>query len=696
MSKNASARKASRRRPTPFGLRISSALLALVAASGPARSQAQDTAPAQTVVISAKGYASTDVDTPMSLSILEREDLLRRGALTPGEALRGQPGLAVTVDSAQGLNPVIRGLKKESVVLLVDGMRLNSAQPQGAVASFMSLALAERLEVVKGPASVLYGTGALGGVVNVLLPQARFDPGLTLRANLGGESANEALRAAAVVNLSQGDHALMLGLAGARVQDYASPRGRVEKTGYDSGSAIAQVRLRLDARQQLRASLQRHRDEDVWYPGSIKPLANPALGTSIIHSPLQQRELGEIGYSRIGSGALPLNLDLRVYRQAMSRSIDSRALRLEREVAQTQVEFETWGVDAKADWLVHPQHLLALGLSAWRMQAAPERYLASPTPLSPLVRNDPFSDGQIDALGAFVQDDMRFGKLGVLAALRLDHVAGRAASIGNGVVTRGLARSDNAASWSLGASYEVTPLLRPYASLSRAFRAGEMRERFEASPRGDGYFYLGNPQIAPELATQLELGVKGADAALSWSAAVFHNRISDYITGQPTGTTQGGLPVKATVNLGRVEISGLEAQARWLLRAGQWLNAGLSALRGRNRDLDEPLFQMPADELSLGWDGRLAPGWSADATLRLVRRQGRVATRFSHGSENATPGFVTADLGLSWRFAGNQQLRLALRNLADKTYHEHLTEGLSGQEIPAAGRSILLGWQAKF
>lgn len=122
------------------------------------------------VSVTAKGYASEDLETPISTSALDRDELLRRNAQNPGEALRGEPGLAVASDGAQGQNPVIRGLKKESVVLLVGGMRLNSAQPAGAVASFMSLGLAERLEVVKGPASVLYGTGALGGAVNVLLP----------------------------------------------------------------------------------------------------------------------------------------------------------------------------------------------------------------------------------------------------------------------------------------------------------------------------------------------------------------------------------------------------------------------------------------------------------------------------------------------------------------------------------------------
>lgn len=678
--------------PVPLHLLAAAALLALA----PAQAQTQTQAPAQTVLITAKGYPSSDADTPAATVVLGRDELFDRGAANPGDALRGQPGLAAAMDSAQGLNPVIRGLKKESVVLLVDGMRLNSAQPQGAVASFMSLALADRLEVVKGPASVLYGTGALGGVVNVVLPQARFEPGLALRTTLGAASGDESLRGAAVANLSQGDHALMLGAAGARIDDYEAPAGRVPLTGYDSQSFIGQYRWRLDGAQQLRVSLQRHRDDDVWYPGSTKPLPNPALGTSTVHSPSQMRELAEVGYGFSGGQGLPLNIDARVYRQTMQRLIWAHADQLDRETSQTTVEFATDGADLKAEWTAGPGHLLSFGISGWRMAASPERYVASPTPLSPLLRNDPFERGRIEALGVFVQDDLKLGRLSLLAGARLDRVKGSAASMSNGAVTTGLARSDDAASGSLGLIYAVSPLFRPYANLSRAFRAAEMRERFEASPRGDGYFYLGNPQTAPEKATQLELGVKGADARLSWSAAVFSSRIGDYITGRPTGATQNGLPVKATVNLGRVVISGAEAQARWQLAAGQWLKAGLSVLRGTNKDLDEPLFQMPADEVSLGWEGRIGPGWALDATLRGVRRQDRVATRFSLGSEDPTPGFATADIGLSWTPRPGHKLRLLLKNAADKAYHEHLTEGLSGREIQSPGRSLALSWQGSF
>lgn len=649
-----------------------------------------------TVNVTSKGYASTDIDTPMSTATLDTQDLNRRGSANVGDALRGEPGFAVANDGAYGQNPVIRGLKKESIVLLVDGMRLNSAQPQGAIASFMTLGLAERVEAVKGPASVLYGTGALGGAINVLLPQARFDSGLGFKVAASLDLASQGLHTSGVLNTSTGDHALVLGASVARVDDYKAPTGTVARSGYDSDAFIAQYRYRIDAAQQLRVSLQQNQDDDVWYPGSRKPHPAAVAGQVTVHSPQQQRNLAELGYSRKGSGEQPLNVDVRAYKQDVLRHIHTWSDGLRRDIGKTKVTFATHGLDAKADWLVHPQHLLSFGTNAWRMAASPDRYLANPTPASPLVRNTPFTDGRLEALGLYVQDDMRLGAFNVLAGLRHDRVKGNAASMNNGAVTTGLTRTDHNTAASLGVSYAASDSMRPFVNISRGYRAGEMRERYEASPRGDGYHYLGNPQIRPEQAIQYELGVKGQSDAFAYTVSAYRTRITDYITGRSTGSTSGGLPVRQTVNLGRVQIAGLEAQARWQFTKGQWANVAYSHLRGTNKDLYEPLFQMPANELSVGWEGQLTLQWSADARARLVAKQDRVAAVFARGTENATPGFGTLDVGATWRYSPKQSLRFAVLNLGNKTYHEHLAEGISGQEIKAPGRSLQVVWNGSF
>jgi hemoglobin/transferrin/lactoferrin receptor protein len=655
------------------------------------------------MTVTAKGYDSDELEIPMATVIVSREEILRHNTNNLGEVLRGKPGLALASDGAQGQNPVIRGLKKESIVLLVDGMRLNSAQPAGSIASFMSLGLAQQVEVVKGPASVLYGTGALGGVINVLLPQARFVPGTGVDIASGFDSASNGVRGTAVLNAAQGKHALMLGASLARIGDYESPEGEVARTGYDADSYIGQYRFRLSNAQQLRFSLQQHTDTDVWYPGSTKPHPHPQVGSTTLHSPRTQRQLIEAGYSRKGAGENPLNFDVRLYRQEMQRQIFSRANGpLDGNIGETQVSFETDGLDIRADWLFHPQHLLAFGINAWQMKASPERYLASP-PTFAFARNDPFKDGRIDALGFYLQNDMQFDKLNLLAGLRHDTVKGSADSINNGTVTTGLDHSNSAVSGSLGAIYKVTPMLRPYANISRGFRAGGMRERFESSPRGDGFFYVGNPQIEPEVANQIEMGFKGEGETVNYSFTAYRSQISNYITGKDVSGAPGSNACpsaragacKETVNLGRVTLTGLEAQMRWQPTASQWLTLAYSQLRGENNDLNEPLFQMPADELSLGWEGRVAPGWTTDASLRLVQKQDRVASIFASGREDATASFTTADIGAAYRWR-QQSLRIAVKNLADKVYHEHLTEGVSSQEIKAPGRSLSITYQGNF
>lgn len=682
--------------------RLSPVAIALLVAFSSAN--AQET-PLSVVNVTAKGYVAADLETPLSTTALDRDEIARRGGQNLGDILRGEPGIAISNDSAQGQNPVIRGLGKESIVLLVDGMRFNSAQPAGAIASFISLGTAERVEVLKGGASVLYGTGALGGAINVLLPQARFVPGIGVEAGASFDSASKGLRGTAVMNASAGDHALMLGASLARIDDYKSPEGTVARTGYDSDAFIGQYRFRIDAQQQLRFSLQQQKDEDVWYPGSTRPHpTNPATRSTTIHSPEQERRLAELGYSRKGSGDAPLNLDLRVYRQEMERSIYSFANWLNRDIVTNAVTFTTDGIDAKADWLLHPQHLVSFGINAWEMTGNPDRMMAAAPAFTTFAANNPFQNASIKAIGAYVQDDMRFGKLNVLAGLRYDTVKSSADSMNNGARTSGLDGSDSAISGSLGAIYEVAPLFRPYANYARAFRAPGMRERYESGLRGDGYYYAGSPEVEAEKANQFEIGIKGANATVDYGISAYYNQIDNYITGQiligAAATSACGAAnaanCKKTVNLGSATIKGLEAHARWQFVSGQWLTAGYSLVRGDNNDLDEPLFQMPADEVSLGWLGSVMPGVKADVTLRLVDRQDRVATQFTKGAENTTAGFVTADLGATWQFAKNQSLRFAVKNLADKTYHEHLTEGVSGWEIKAPGRSFLLAWRGSF
>ena len=687
---------------------LAAAVLGLSLSSFAATLQAETVLDTQ--LVTAKGYAAEALDTPQAVEILRAQGAT--GAVA-GELLRGKPGLAAQSDGAWGQNPVLRGLKKESVVVMVDGVRMNSAQPQGAIASFLDLGLLERAEVVKGPGSVLYGSGAMGGVVNLITPDVGFSVDEKLDGRIGARfsSVDKGVAGAALLTRSSENSALVLGVAGRDVGDYRSPDGREDRTGYQSDTLLAKYKHKLNEDLTLRVNLQRHEDEDVWYPGSARvqavrgPNGVVPLGNVTIHSPEQRRELYELGLdARLGEGTLSAE----VYRQEVFRQIRARSDRFGKDYVRNDVTFETDGAKAKYLFPIGDNHLLTVGADMWRMRGDPERYMDNNATLNNNVRNDPFNKGEIESVGVFVQDEFSVGVTRVVAGARFDRVKGDAARKGMSQ-TSGLDKTDNNLSWSLGAIQPLSENLSAYANVGRAYRAPDMRERFEDSARGDGYFHVGNPQLDPEVSTSFELGLKQGGAGLQYQVAAFYTRIDDYIAGRITGqTAPSGAQIKRTENLDKVTIYGIEGSAS--MPVGAYVaDAGFTWLRGKNHQDDEPLFQMPAPELTLGIGQPAERGFWWRAQLRAVAEQNRVATKFTSGpggsvssaTENPTAGFVTADAEFGWQFGKlgafqSAGLAVQLSNLADKRYHEHQTEGVSGNELAAPGRGIALSLNGSF
>jgi len=550
----------------------------------------------QETVITAKGYQAATQDIPQAIEVLQAQPT--ETAAAAGSLFRGKPGLAVHSDGAWGQNPVLRGMKKESTVLMVDGVRVNSAQPQGSLASFLDLGLLERAEVVKGPSSVLYGSGAMGGVVNLITPEARF----TEQAQQGGRfglsasSVDEGFNGAVLLRDSSSDHALVLGAAGRKVNDYDSPSGTEEHTGYSSDSLLLKYKQRLSDDVNVSLNIQRHTDRDVWYPGSTRSAPSALIGQTTIHSPEQRRELYQLGLeNRLGEGTL----NTEVYRQEVYREIRAYSSTLDRNQVRNDVSFITHGL--RTAYLVPiGSHLLTVGGEGWKITGDPERHMHNNPPLfNNDQRNDPFKDGEVSSYGLFVQDEFELGRTAIVAGARLDRVSGDAKQKG-ATQTSGLGSSDNNLSWSLGATHPLTDTLNLYANVGQAYRAPDLRERFEDAARGDGYYHIGNPKLDPERSTSFEVGLKGRGSDFDYRLAAFHTRIDDYIAGRVTNEPpQSGLPIKRTGNLDEVVIYGLEGSASKAVGAFV-ADGSFTWLRGENKQDDEALYQMPAHELTLG------------------------------------------------------------------------------------------------
>ncbi|MCS4505413.1 TonB-dependent receptor [Arhodomonas aquaeolei] len=658
----------------------------------------------ETVNVTASGHASETVETPHSVAVVDSDEIAASADKTVGDLLRDEAGIATYSDGAWGANPVLRGLKKEHVVILVDGVRLNSAQPAGAIASLVNTGQIERIEVVKGPVSVLYGSGAMGGVVNIITKQAGFTNAPTVSGNvgLGASSADNGRQGSASVAVSNDRHALTVNASALDTDDYDSPDGEVDHTGYRQKALSAHYHLRVGDEGRLELTAQHQHDEDVWYPGSAQP--HSFHGTRTLHSPDQERSLFRVAYETPLQAATDPQLRVSAYRQDVDRQIRAYSERLGRDVVRTDVTFSTVGGGVNLDLSPGDRHVVSLGLDTWRMQGDPERYIDNNPPyFNSNTRSDPFDDGEIRSAGVYLQDEILLDRWTLKLGGRYDRVTGDADEAAGLPAGTELYHADNTLSWSAGAVYHHSLALNPYASLARAYRAAGMRERFESSTRGDGYYHQGNPDLDPEQSTTVELGLKGAAGRTRYTAAVFYSRIDDYITGRVTGETNAatGLPVKHTENLARVILVGAEADLEHDLGHHYTAYGRATYLRGENHYDDEPLAEVPPPELVLGLRHAPPRAWRWSAQARLVAEQDRVATKLTNGTEDPTAGFVTMDASAGYRFRpagglGDSTVRLAVTNLLDKDYHEHLTDGVSGYEPPAPGRSVHLSWHTRF
>lgn len=702
--------------------RPTNASLGLAAAVAAALAQADEAIILDPVTVTAKGYEALIADTPRSVNIIEADTIQRTQARALGDLLRGQPGLAVAVDGSVGLDPIIRGLKRDQVLVLVDGVRINALQPpgRGSLASYVNVDLIERIEVIRGPSSVLYGSGAMGGVINIITRGGNFtdEPGISGWSRLGFTSVDDGVRGAVGGSFSDPRNVLDVGLAYLNTDDYRMGNGeRLDDSGTEQQALHLRYRRELATGHEVQLLAQRDRREDVWYLASRNyretELAGPfpqPQGLNTHYAPEKQRDLLELSYSGALGGEWEPLLSASIYTQQLERGNYDWNRELGKNYRTSDTDFDTDGGRVQLEFSPHPRHVVLAGLDAWELKASPVSFIGTPaTSWEPTVRIPLIEDGRLRSAGVFLQDDIDLDDFILTLGARYDEVKGSADAYlrpGEGRVTEGLDKTDRNLSWFGGLNWDLDERFRPYVSFSEGYRSASLLERYLTYPYSDGFNWISNPQLEPERNRTLELGARGRLGKTSYSVAVYESRIRDYIGGQVIAPN-----VKQTVNLDEARIRGAEFTLDHDLGHGLNAFAWGTWLRGDNRDpaFDEPLYQMPAPELSMGLEQRKPRGWQWLGQIRAVARQDRTADLFSAGTERETSGFTTADAQVGYRFGPSRgfrehELTVSVTNLFDRDYREHVNAMIEdridpangAQDIRAPGRSIGLFWNATF
>lgn len=689
-----------------------SLLFALLVAS-PAASQGEPGTGPLTgeTIVTATRSEDERLEVPWSTDAVGSRRLRERAYRTMPQALRDVPGVMVQETSHGQGSPFIRGFTGFRNVMLIDGIRLNNSVFRDGPNQYWNTIdpfSLERLEVVRGPGSVLWGSDAIGGTVNALTRSPyTYDEGGGDGVRTGGRayyrvaSAEESHIGRVEGSLTQGDRfGLLLGGTGKHFGDLQGgvDIGTQPNTGYDEWDADLKAETFLDAATSVTFAYQHVKQNDVPRTHSTifaDPFEGTTVGSDLRRDLDQERELAyvQLHGAPTGGAVDDYRLSLSWHRQQEMRD------RIRGSGAREMQGFDvgTLGLFAHAS---APTPLGRLTWGADWYHDDVDSFSSTNAIQGPIA-----DDASYDLLGVFLQDEIEAtSRLSFTLGARFDYAAADADKVFDPVGMTQISIEDD---WTsvVGSArfvYRLAPeteRVNLFGGVSQGFRAPNLSDltRFDSARTNE--FEIPSPGLDPEEYLTWELGVKTESETCRSELAVYYTDVEDQIVRFPTGNVNGAGEFEITKdNVGDGYLWGAELGTAWRF-APAWTVFGNAAfVRGRVDTFPTSAPVVKAEyvdrlapfttQLGLRWDAsedrhwaELAGVWADDAD-KLSTRDANDTSRIPPGG---TPGYLVFHLRAGKRLTDRLRVDAAVENLTDEDYRIHG----SGQNMP--GRNFVLG-----
>jgi len=509
-----------------------------------------------------------------SVSVLSKEELTRQIRPSIGETLASQPGVTASSFGPTASRPILRGLQGERVRILADGigsLDLSSSDPDHEVT--ISPLTAERIEVLRGPSALLFGSSAIGGVVNVIdtrIPRHVPDHVAADALLQYGSAANER-SANAAINAPLGGH-FVVHADGAY-------------TKYDDleiGGFVLSKDLRAQALASPDPDIQALADLKGKLPNTAGRTSDVAGGVAYVDGDLN---VGVSVSHHAFHYGVPVRYSLDPAEEAEEPTLDGRQTR-----ADARVNVPIGGFLKIFEWRggiskYHHDELNPEGDvdSSFRIKGGEMRadvvqterggwggttgvqYLETHIALAGDEKYLP--DSVNKQLGFFTLQTLVRGPLHLEVGARIESARLSAdadpliAANGGNIGTVPLAAKFTPISASLGGNYELAGGWKVGLSLSHNERSPAIDELFSNGPHGgSATFNLGDPDLAKEASNGVELSVHHTNGPVHVQGSIYYSRFSNFIYQAPTGVVRDNLPVYA-YNQGKANYYGFELQA---------------------------------------------------------------------------------------------------------------------------------------
>jgi len=618
------------------------------------------------VTVTATGSEQAVSSSIQSVEVLGSIELAKKSPVSLGEALDGELGIAKRSFGPGTARPVIRGFDGDRVLVLQDGNRVGGLGfESGDHSEPVDVLTAERVEIVKGPASLLYGSNAIGGVVNTVSGHDSAHKGLN--GYFTGIGSTNGPQGGGSGGIEYGTNRWLTwaNLGGQRSGDYDTPIGTVENSfsreasaaagfGYYRDKGFFSFNYNFNKRRYgipfdtaevdpeiVELNPRRH---SVEFRGGFREMK------SFITAGTFSAQYNDYDHSEINSLSGEINTAFK------NNTFLYQGLFDQRKIGKYSGRFGFWGMHRD-------------------FAATGEEALAPPT------RQKAFAVFGVQSFD-FERVSLQFG--GRLENNRYNPEPSDARGV---LPDRGFTGFSGAAgvrvsTWKDGSFV---------ANYSHSYRAPSLEELYNLGPhRGNLAFEIGDPNLNREMGDGLDFGIRHSSKRLRFEANGFYYHIKDFIFLAPTGDVEDGLKV-AEYDQATARYTGTEARFDTALHPSLWLNLGLDYVNAELTSDSTPLPRIPPLRGRVGLEFR-HKGLLLNPEIVMANHQDRIFP-----AETSTAGYALFNIAGSYLFAQQHAAHIIsfnFFNVGDTLYRNHLS--FIKDFAPEMGRGLRVTYTLRF
>jgi len=666
------------------------------------------------LVVTASRLPNPEFDEPFIVDTVDAERIRDRSYRTTVDLFEDMPSVMVQKTGYGQGSPYIRGFTGFRNLFLIDGVRLNNAVFRDGPNQYWNTVDAlsiDRMEVVKGPGSVLYGSDAIGGTVNVLTKGPKgygegFHAGGRLSYRLSSAERSQIGRVEA---WGTWDHTFGLYVGGS-VKEFGDLEGgrRVgtqHETGYDEWDGNLKAEYFLAPNRKLVFAHQHVQQFDA--PRTHKTIYGVTWegltrGTELRRDLDQRRDLTYLQYHAEDLGG-PID--------ALHAGLSWHQQNETRHRARTGGRFDTQGLEVGTlGAFVQAESRTPVG----RLTYGIDYYHDNVNSFSSrnAIQGPVGDDANYDLLGLYVQDTLPVcERLDVIVGGRYEVARARADSVQDPNTGNRIRVGD---SWGdlIGSGRVVWHVDRErhwnvFTGLSQGFRAPNLSDLARLDTARTNEIETPAPGLEPEHYVTYEAGTKVSTRDVDLQLAYFYTRIRDMIIRTPTGVVlDPGPPPQMEVtkqNAGNGFVHGVEVAPRWRVAEDWTLFGSLTWLEGEvdTYPTAAPILRREHKDRIMPTTGQVAVHWDdpqdrfwAEGVCTWAEVADDLSTRdvtdTSRIPPGGTPSYVVGSLRFGWRVQDNVTLTFAVENFTDEDYRIH------GSGLNEPGRNFVFGLEMTF